>query len=172
MNIFFNPLKTNGTEGEKIRIGRTKEGTIFEMLTFVLLVMMWAVAAWVFFHTSDTVATHFDLKGEADGYGNRWGIIIVAAVGTLVTVLCLVGAYSPQRAVNLPIKIKNAQQNMIASRMMRVMAALAALLFTNVILMMGMPDAPLPRYLLFVTVGLTIAAPIVLTVLVVRTRNR
>ena len=163
-------FKTDNTP--EFRISRTAEGTIFELVTLVLVVAMWCVAAWAFVHSPEQVATHFDLKGVADSYGERWNILIVALIATLLVLFLVAAAYAPQRMTNLPVKIKTPKQHLLASRMIRILALLITVLFTCVVLMMAFPGSALPLYLLYFFTAITIIVPLVFTMLVYKARSR
>lgn len=129
--------KTHQTEFDlkKIKVHRTVEGTIFEIVAAVLLVVLWVLTIVLWQKSDPVVATHFDLSGTPDGFGSRNHMFVTAVAGTLSTVLLLVSAYFP-RHINLPVGIGNIRQTTIAVRMVRVLAVTVALLFIGIPLSM------------------------------------
>ena len=49
-----------------IRVGRTLEGTIFEIIAAVLIVIMWVVTFILWSRSPETVPTHFGVTGTAE----------------------------------------------------------------------------------------------------------
>lgn len=52
----------------------------------------------------DTVATHFDVSGQADGWGPKWSLLVLAGVMLLLS-LSLAVLSSRPRAFNYPLEI-------------------------------------------------------------------
>lgn len=121
---------------KKIKVHRTTEGTIFEIVAALLLVVLWVLTVVLWQKSDPVVATHFDLSGTPDGFGSRNHMFVTAVAGTLSTVLLLVSAYFP-RHINLPVGISNIRQAAIAVRMVRVLAVTVALLFIGIPLSMA-----------------------------------
>lgn len=65
------------------------------------------VTAWVLVRYSslpDTVATHFDASGQADDWGPKWSILVLAGVMLLLSMGLAVLSTRP-RAFNYPLEI-------------------------------------------------------------------
>lgn len=154
-----------------IRVGRTLEGTIFEIIAAVLIVIMWVVTFILWSRSPESVPTHFGVTGTADAYGNRSAMLIMAAVGTLVTVIMLVSAYSPSKTINMPVNVRTPRQFMIVIRMTRILAVITPLLFTSIACMMAYPDSQLAFIFLMVCFVSMIAVAIYSTVKVGRAKN-
>ena len=129
--------KTGQTEFDlkKVKVHRTAEGTIFEIVTAVLLIVLWVLTVVLWQKSAPTIANHFDLTGTPDGFGSRNHMFVTAVVGTVSTMLLLVSAYFP-RHINLPVGIGNIRQATTAVRMVRVLAVTVALLFIGIPLSM------------------------------------
>ena len=129
--------RTHQTELDlkKIKVHRTTEGTIFEIVTAVLLIALWVLTIVLWQKSDPVVVTHFDLSGTADGFGSRDHMFVTAVGATLSSVLLLVGAYYPQ-FINLPVGISNIRQATTAVRMVRVLAVAITLLFIGILLSM------------------------------------
>lgn len=125
----------NELDLKKIKVHRTTEGTIFEIVAALLLVVLWVLTVVLWQKSNPTIATHFDLTGTPDGFGSRNHMFVTAVAGTISTVLLLVSAYFP-RFINLPVGISNIRQAATAVRMVRVLAVTVALLFIGIPLSM------------------------------------
>ena len=57
---------------QKIKVNRTKEGTVFEIAFAMLAVIVWALIILMLSKAPDVIATHFDGRGHPNGYGSPW----------------------------------------------------------------------------------------------------
>lgn len=150
--------------GDNMRLERTMEGTVMEVATLFLVIGLWTAAVYMFRNAPETIPTHFDVNGIANNEGSRLTLLLLAAVGTLVSGLMLAGAYAPKKMVNMPVKVTHMRQLVIMSRMLRVMAILMVLLFISIVFMIGYPEAPQPRIIMMVIVGLFMVVPVGFTI--------
>ena len=96
---------------KEVKVHRTLEGTIFEIVSAVILIMVWVLAL---------TTRMFD---GSEIQGKHVGIITLTAV----TIVLLAGAYCP-RWINAGQDLKNIRQVEIAIRMVRTMAVELAVL--------------------------------------------
>ena len=115
-------------EKKKIKVNRTKEGTVFEIAFAMLAVIVWALIIWMLCKAPDVVATHFDGRGHPNGYGSPWGLVIPCIITTVVGAGLLLVAYHPH-LINMPVEMKTPRQYELGIRSTRV-AALTLLLLT------------------------------------------
>ena len=82
----------------------TRGDRILELLALFLFVII--VVATILFYQSapERIPIHFNLEGNADGWGGRGYYIVTSIVGALVRGLCNLAAYYP-KMVNLPIRL-------------------------------------------------------------------
>lgn len=106
----------------RIKVNRTSEGNIFEMITVVILVVMWIVISLII------------MKDRADDVRE---LVLNGAGGTIAAVLCLIAAYFPDRMINMPFRIRNIRQYYIMARMTRTLAFEITLMSTTIALMQG-----------------------------------
>lgn len=106
---------------EKIKVNRTLEGNIFELVFLVLLIAVWVFIILALKKAPDVVPTHFDAAGRATSYGSKFGILFATVFTTIGGVIMLCGAYFPH-TINIPVKIKTPRQYLLAIRMMRVLS--------------------------------------------------
>lgn len=66
-----------------------------EILSWLFIVAMWGIVGTNFFSLPDTIPTHFNAEGKADGYGDKNAILLFPAVITIVFSLLSVVAKRP-----------------------------------------------------------------------------
>lgn len=104
---------SSGVDLRQVRIGRTPEGTAYEAVCAVLVLVSWVAVVLL------------SLRGESTDAG----VMVLNAVGGMVvTVLCLAAAYHPLSMINLPFKPRTVGQVVLMSRMARVIAVGVAVL--------------------------------------------
>ena len=103
-----------GFDPDTVHVGRTREGTICEVITGLIIAAAWIIA----------LATHFFI-GE-DG-GILYKEFFYMLLFTLMIVVALIDTYTPSD-LHLAGKLTNAKQVALAVRMNRIMALLLAML--------------------------------------------
>ncbi len=90
---------------------------IVDQLAVALLVLLFVYTATNFANLPETVPTHFNIKGEIDGWGSRWFVWFLPLVAVFTFVLLMFANRFPQ-AMNYPVKITpdNAQRQFILAR--------------------------------------------------------
>lgn len=143
-----------------VKVHRTQEGLVFEVISTVLIVLLWVIAVVLFLHSPEKVPAHFGTDLEANAMGSRSVLLIMAAIGTFTTILLLISAYFPHKMVNMPFEITDVRQYAPVVQMTRVLAIEIALLFISIVIMMGAySKSVLPKILLlcvFVLIMITI----------------
>ncbi|RCS65662.1 DUF1648 domain-containing protein [Brachybacterium sp. JB7] len=82
-------------------------GPITATLRVTALLAALAITIWILIAYAglpETIPTHFDLSGTADGWGPKWSILVLAAVMLLVSVGLAVLSAKPQ-ILNYPVII-------------------------------------------------------------------
>ena len=120
-----------------MKVNRSKEGTLIELLCALLVIIMWVVAIVLYRQAPEFISTHFDATGHVDGTGSRLVLLLTAAIGTVATALLLVSAYHPDKMINMPMKITSDLQYAKMVLMVRVLAVEIAALFIFMIFLMG-----------------------------------
>ena len=120
----------------------TRGDRILELLALFLFVII--VVTTILFYQSapERIPIHFNLEGNADGWGGRGYYIATSIVGALVMGLCNMAAYYP-KMVNLPIRLnpkRLAVQHMWMGRMMRTLSLVSGLLILVILCTMAMPQ--------------------------------
>ncbi len=112
-------MEQNNFDIEKIKVHRTTEATVFEIVFVLIALIVWGLIIWMVHRAPDIVPTHFDASGKPNAYGSPAGITIPCALLTIGAIVCMVCAYFP-RHINMPFKIRNIRQVEQAIRLIRV----------------------------------------------------
>lgn len=115
-----------------IKVHRTHEGNIFEIVFAVVAIVVWGLIIWMVNQAPDIVPTHFDGSGRPNAYGSPTEIIIPCIIVTIAAICMMVIAYFP-RHINMPFAITNIRQVELVIRMTRI----AGLLFLVLTLVIG-----------------------------------
>ena len=161
MRTIFNKRRENEND---LRIHRNTEGTIFEIAVLFLIILMWIAAVLIYRHSPETIPTHFDLKGNPNGYSSRSTLFIIAAIGTAISAIMLASAYAPSRRFNMPGKITTFRQQWLMARMMRILAVVIALLLIDSMFMTAHPGNRIVVYVMMALVALLFILPLYFTI--------
>ena len=112
-------MEQNNFDIKKIKVHRTTEATVFEIVFVLIALIVWGLIIWMVHRAPDIVPTHFDASGKPNAYGSPVGITIPCALLTIGAIVCMVCAYFP-RHINMPFEIKNIRQVEQAIRLIRV----------------------------------------------------
>ena len=155
-----------GKKKQKIKVYRTTEGTIFELVFIVLAIVVWALVITMLNNAPDVIATHFDGNGRPNGYGSPWGLLVPCIITTLVGGGMLLGAYFPN-TINVPVEVTTPRQYELLIRMTRIGALVFLLLTLSIPATLLLFDSPSP-WLVVGSVGLLFLDIIVFCVLIHR----
>jgi len=121
----------------KIRIESTLGDKSFELLSFLLLILLWIVPMFFYFKLPDIIPTHINFAGKVDGEGVKGTLFIIPAVGTFIYLLLTILNFFPN-IFNYPVMItkENALENYtIATRLLRYLKLLILCLFLIILVM-------------------------------------
>lgn len=161
-------MEQNNFDIKEIKVHRTMESTIFEMVFVLVAIVVWGLIIWLIHRAPDIVPTHFDASGKPNAYGSPSGVAIPCIILTIGAIACMVCAYFP-RHINMPFKIKNIRQVEIAIRFLRVTGITILLLPLAVAYSMLGMSSPSAIPILAV-VGLLFVEIIVFSILCYRTK--
>lgn len=117
----------------------TKSDRLLELLAMALATINLILTGILYSRAAETVPSHFNFAGEADGWSDKsvyWVIAIVMLVAMLVSAAA---AYN-RKIVNLPIRLKPAvfhRQIGLIGRMCRVLTLVMGLLWSVIVLSMS-----------------------------------
>jgi uncharacterized membrane protein len=115
----------------KLKIELTTFDKIMEILGWIFIIAIWSMTIISYNKLPDVIPTHFNLKGEVDGYGEKWMILLLASI---TTILFLVMSYLnkfPHRFNYLTVITKDnaLRQYTIATRVIRFLKLLMVAIF-------------------------------------------
>ena len=142
---------------QKIKVNRTKEGSLFEIAFAMLAVIVWALIIWMLCKAPDVVATHFDAHGRPNSYGSPWGLVIPCVITTVVGAGLLVVAYHPH-LINMPVEMKTPRQYELGLRSTRVAALMGLLLTLSIPCSLLLFESPSPLPVLAAIVLMLVVA--------------
>ncbi|WP_083321980.1 DUF1648 domain-containing protein [Hymenobacter lapidarius] len=59
----------------KLSITQTPGDRKRELLAWVVLALLWALAGWSYFQLPDTIPVHYGLEGQPDRYGEKGSVL-------------------------------------------------------------------------------------------------
>ena len=161
-------MEQNNFDIKKIKVHRTTEATVFEIVFAIVAVIVWGLIIWLVHRAPDIVPTHFDASGKPNAYGSPAGVTIPCIILTIAAIVLMVLAYFP-RHINMPFKITNIQQVELAIRQLRIAGITFLFLPLAIAYMMLGMKTPSATPLL-VVVGLIFLVFIVFTILIYKAK--
>jgi uncharacterized membrane protein len=118
-----------------------------ELVAAAMAVLLLILTGVLYSQAPETVPTHFNFAGDADGWGGKDFYWILAAIMLVGMIICASAAYN-RKLVNLPIRLKEPvfyRQIGLISRMCRIMTITFGFIWLAVLLAMsasfiGMPE--------------------------------
>lgn len=114
-----------------IKIQLTTQDKIAEVSGYILLAALWCLVVYFYNNSPDVVPIHFNLAGEADGYGTRKTMFITPVLCTFLFFMLTEVAKHPEM-FNYPVTItpQNAKkQYTIATCLLRSLKIIVILIF-------------------------------------------
>lgn len=150
-------------EQPKVKLGRTIESTVFEVVQGIILLVSWVLIWLMLRHAGDTIPTHINFSGQPDAWGSTCEAYVFAAVFSVASIALMWCAYWPH-IINMPVAIRTSRQVLLKSRAARVCALIFS--FLPLAFIDGMIHT---RFLpLMLIVGLSMVVIIVFSVLIHR----
>lgn len=125
----------------------TLSDRLLELVAGAMAVCMLVLTGVLYNQAPDMVPTHFNLAGDADGWGGKDFYWVFAIIMLLCMAISASAAYN-RKLVNLPIRLKQAvfyRQIGLISRMCRVMTLVFGLIWLTVLLAMSASFIGLPE---------------------------
>lgn len=115
----------------KLKIELTTFDKILEILGWIFIIALWSITIISYNQLSDIIPTHFNLKGEVDGYGEKWTIFLVASIATILFLAMSYLNKFPHRFNYLTVITKDnaLRQYTIATRVIRFLKILMVAIF-------------------------------------------
>lgn len=107
-----------------------------EVCALLMLLLLWGLTWYYYPSLPETIPTHFNAKGDADGFGRKATILMLPAVATVLFAgMTILNRYP--HVFNYPVKITEAnalQQYSIATGMIRWLKLVIMLVFTLIVI--------------------------------------
>lgn len=118
----------------KLKIQLTLTDQIFELLGWGVLLALWVWTGTSYSSLPDTIPTHFNAAGDADGFGRKASIVGLPLIATLLYIgLTLLNRYPHIFNFPTPITQDNAlRQYTNATRMIRYLKLILVLVFAGI----------------------------------------
>ena len=115
----------------KIKIAPTQFDKVLEIGGIILLVIIWVLTVFNYYQSPDTVAIHFNLSGQTDGYGNKLTLLFLPIIPTAIYFgLTELNKYPHIFNYMTKITDDNAKkQYTVATRMIRILKFSVVLIF-------------------------------------------
>ncbi len=118
----------------KIKVPFQYVDVAIELLSIALLLLTWLYAITQYNDLPETIASHFNSKGEADGYSHRSTIWFIPALATILYIgLFILNKYPHLHNYMTNITEDNAlKQYRFSTRILRIVNFLCVLLFAYI----------------------------------------
>ena len=117
----------------------TLSDRILELVAAAMAVLLLILTGVLYSQAPETVPTHFNFAGDADGWGGKGFYWILAVIMLVGMIICASAAYN-RKLVNLPIRLKEPvfyRQIGLISRMCRIMTITFGFIWLAVLLAMS-----------------------------------
>lgn len=132
MGILQTDNATRDHKVEEIEVHRTVEGTLFEAVCAVLIIIMWIITLVQCHSLADQLSNPFNEAAREDASYQRAMLIVMALIATGVAIYALYSAYHPLTKVNFPITITTATQQAMIVRLVRIISVELCVCFIGV----------------------------------------
>ena len=135
----------------------TLSDRILELVAAAMAVVMLVLTGVLYSKAPDTVPTHFNFAGDADGWEGKVFYWILAGIMLVGMAICASAAYN-RKLVNLPIRLKPAvfyRQIGLISRMCRIMTLAFGFIWLAVLLSMSAGFIGLPADVMVIMIPLS-----------------
>lgn len=152
----------------KIKVPLETIDIIIELVSISLLLLTWAYAISQYASLPETIPTHFNASGEADGFGSRLTIWLMPAIATVMYFgMFILNKFPHLHNYMVNITEENALKNYrFSTRVLRIVNFLCVLLFCYItyhIIEGGKGETlSLGDYFLPIVIGVSVVLPIVL----------
>jgi uncharacterized membrane protein len=137
----------------------TLSDRILELVAAATTVVLLVLTGILYSKAPDTVPTHFNFAGDADGWGGKGFYWILAAIMLVSMAICASAACN-RKLVNLPIRLKEPvfyRQIGLISRMCRIMTIAFGFIWLAVLLAMSASFIGMPEDVAITFIPVTVA---------------
>ena len=158
------------TKRPRIKVPFETVDIIIEFISITLLILMWSYCFVNYKELPDTIATHFNAIGEADGFGSKHTIWIIPSIATVMYIgLFVLNKYPHTHNYMVNINEENALKNYrFSTRTLRIVNFLCVVLMAYITYMIVESaygkQFNLGTWFVPIVIGVSIILPIVLIV--------
>ena len=160
----------------KIKIELETIDVIIEFLSVTCLIIMWLYLLMNYWSLPDTIPTHFNAKGEADGFSSKHNLWLLPLLNTGIYVLLFVLCSRPHlHNYMVSITVQNAErQYKFSSRFLRIVNFCCVLLLSYIVFLMirGAQDSNSNIGIVFWGLVITISVVLPIIALVYQQKNK
>jgi uncharacterized membrane protein len=135
--LFLKEIKTDKMNNGRPKIKVPFEGIdiILELTSITIIILMWLYLIIEYPGLPETIATHFNGKGEADGYSNKMNLWFLPLVTTAIYIgLFVLNKYPEIHNYMVNITEENALKNYrFSTRILRVTNTLTVIMFAYIL---------------------------------------
>lgn len=120
----------------KIKVTLSSFDKTLETICISLILVLWGLTLFAYFTLPDTIPTHYNASGEVDNYGSKTTLIFLPVLCTILFCgLTILNKHPNILNYVTPITEENAErQYKYATRMLRFIKLLIAIIFTLIVL--------------------------------------
>jgi uncharacterized membrane protein len=122
------------SERPRIKVRLSKWDVTVEIFAWLILALTWIYVISVYKQLPERIATHYNLAGEADGFGHKSSLLWMMVVPSIIAIgLSILNKYP--HIFNYPVEItaeNAAQQYQLGSRMIRGLKLAMIIIFTTI----------------------------------------
>ncbi|MGM9701040.1 MAG: hypothetical protein ACI3YX_06380 [Prevotella sp.] len=144
MRLFFKSSKPENPALQPLTVYRTKEATLWEAATAIILVALWVIAAITVKRVLQMAPPYDHPVGGQPDWNDVFAPIVLAAIGTGVAVYSLYNAYRPHSMRDsMGVAVRNMAQLAAIPRLCRIHAVSLSLLMVGLnVSMLLLADIP------------------------------
>jgi len=119
----------------KIKPELTSTDRLLEIAGWAMLTFIWIITLFHYRNLPDIIPSHFNVTGQADGFGPKVSILILPLIGSLAFIGLTILNQFPQ-VFNYPVKItaeNAANQYTMATRMIRYLKLSILVIFSVIV---------------------------------------
>lgn len=156
-----------------LKLQLTATDYVLEAIAILGIISLWIMAFISYSTLPDSIPTHFNIKGQADDWGNKTSIFILPCIALLLfTGITILNKFP--HIFNYPVKVtgENALRLYTKSvRVMRILKALVVMLFLFIEwqVCQSAENAELPSWFLPAVLIIPVVLPIVMALFLTKT---
>lgn len=123
-------------ERPKIKLTLSRSEKVVDVLCWLILLAIWAITLLSYDKLPDVIPTHFNARGEADGFGEKWVVLFEPLLATILVAVLTVLGKNPH-VFNYPVAVTPDNAEKLYSQAARILryVKLAVVVIIGIIIM-------------------------------------